>query len=98
MASNGTCVSRIAIIALLLAVRHVQATSFECSSKPLSAEQAARLTPCKVLIVGAGPGGLYSAYFLQELGHDLCVVEKKKELGGELLIHFQQYILLLTSR
>jgi heterodisulfide reductase subunit A-like polyferredoxin len=60
------------------------ATAADCRTEPLSAKQAANLTACKVLIVGAGPGGLYSAYFLRELGKDLCIVEKKQELGGEL--------------
>jgi NADPH-dependent 2,4-dienoyl-CoA reductase/sulfur reductase-like enzyme len=88
----ASCISLIAITVLLLATRHVLATTPACSSKALSAEQAAHLTFCKVLIVGAGPGGLYSAYFLRELGPDLCVVEKKKELGGGL-----SNILLSTS-
>ena len=37
--------------------------------------------PRKVLIIGAGPGGMYTA---AERGHDVTVWEKSKQIGGQL--------------
>lgn len=87
MAPYPIMISLLALCVLLIAMDHALAASrvSGCNSQPLSARQAAHFTPCRVLIVGAGPGGLYSAYFLRELGRDLCLVEKKTELGDELL-------------
>jgi glycine/D-amino acid oxidase-like deaminating enzyme len=39
---------------------------------------------CKVLVVGGGAGGIFSAYMLRELGSSVCVVERKKVWGGKL--------------
>ena len=38
----------------------------------------------KVAIIGGGPSGLTSAYFLQLMGHQCTVFEEKKQLGGML--------------
>ena len=41
-------------------------------------------TDCDVVIVGAGPGGLYSAYRLAPLyGVKLCVIESRDRVGGK---------------
>ncbi len=37
---------------------------------------------CDVLVIGAGPAGLSSAYFLQQLGYDVLVVENEPLCGG----------------
>lgn len=40
--------------------------------------------PRKVLIIGAGPGGMYTAVTAAERGHDVTVWEKGKQIGGQL--------------
>ena len=40
--------------------------------------------PKKVLVSGAGPGGLYPAVTAAERGHDVTVWEKSKQIGGQL--------------
>jgi 2,4-dienoyl-CoA reductase (NADPH2) len=40
-------------------------------------------TPMKVLIIGAGPGGLEAARVAKILGHDVTIIEKKNALGGQ---------------
>ena len=42
--------------------------------------------PKKVLVVGAGPGGLEAARVAGLRGHDVILVEKQKGLGGQLLL------------
>lgn len=39
--------------------------------------------PQKVLIIGAGPGGLEAARVGKILGHDVTIIEKKKVIGGQ---------------
>lgn len=41
-----------------------------------------RETGKKVLVIGAGPGGLSAAYHLRRFGHSVHVVEMGKEAGG----------------
>ena len=41
-------------------------------------------TPKNVLIIGAGPGGMYTAVTAAERGHDVTVWEKSKQIGGQL--------------
>src|SRR5262245_57642933 len=42
-------------------------------------------TDCEVAIVGAGAGGLYTAYKLAPtMGDKVCVFEKEAELGGRI--------------
>ncbi|MDD2980734.1 MAG: FAD-dependent oxidoreductase [Hespellia sp.] len=43
-------------------------------------------TPKKVLIIGAGPGGMYAAVTAAERGHDVTVWEKSAQIGGQLKI------------
>jgi 2,4-dienoyl-CoA reductase-like NADH-dependent reductase (Old Yellow Enzyme family)/thioredoxin reductase len=40
----------------------------------------------KVLVVGAGPGGIQAALTAAERGHQVYLVEKTKEMGGQLLL------------
>lgn len=40
--------------------------------------------PRKILIVGAGPGGMYTAVTAAERGHDVTVWEKSGQIGGQL--------------
>jgi 2,4-dienoyl-CoA reductase (NADPH2) len=46
------------------------------------------LNPKKVLIVGAGPAGLEAARVATLLGHEVLLVEKKNEIGGQLNVSF----------
>ena len=45
----------------------------------------------RVAIVGGGPSGLTSAYFLQLMGHQAVVYEEKSKLGGMLLYGIPSY-------
>ena len=45
----------------------------------------------KVAIVGGGPSGLTTAYFLQLMGHQTVVFEEKSKLGGMLLYGIPSY-------
>ena len=45
----------------------------------------------KVAIVGGGPGGLSAAYYLQQMGHQAVVFEKRKKLGGMLRYGIPNY-------
>lgn len=40
--------------------------------------------PKNVLVIGAGPGGMYTAVTAAERGHDVTVWEKSKQIGGQL--------------
>ena len=40
--------------------------------------------PKEVLVIGAGPGGMYTAVTAAERGHDVTVWEKSKQIGGQL--------------
>jgi len=39
--------------------------------------------PMKVLVIGSGPGGLETARIATILGHDVTILEKKDDLGGQ---------------
>ena len=45
----------------------------------------------KVAVVGGGPGGLTTAYFLRLMGHDVTVYEQRKKLGGMLRYGIPDY-------
>lgn len=40
--------------------------------------------PKKLLVIGAGPGGMYTAVTAAERGHDVTVWEKSNHIGGQL--------------
>ena len=50
--------------------------------KEISTDHAIRLK--KVFVVGGGPAGLEAAYAAWERGHKVSVIERSKELGGQL--------------
>ncbi|MCI9468655.1 MAG: FAD-dependent oxidoreductase [Oscillospiraceae bacterium] len=58
-----------------------------CAINPLSCKETKyRLEPTKnprrLLVVGGGPGGMYTAALAAELGHDVTLWEKDGKLGG----------------
>ncbi len=44
--------------------------------------------PLKVLIIGSGPGGLEAARVAKILGHDVTIIEKKDEIGGQINVSY----------
>lgn len=44
--------------------------------------------PQKILIIGAGPAGLEAARVATLLGHDVLIVDKKADIGGQLNVSF----------
>lgn len=57
----------------------------------IAQENRAKSTGKKIAIVGGGPGGLSSAYFLRLMGHEVCVYEQRKKLGGMLRYGIPDY-------
>lgn len=54
-------------------------------------EPCAKSTGKRIAIVGGGPGGLSAAYYLQRMGHQTVVYEKRKSLGGMLRYGIPNY-------
>lgn len=54
---------------------------------PACAESTGR----RVAIVGGGPGGLSAAYYLQLMGHQTTIYEKRRQLGGMLRYGIPNY-------
>ena len=67
--------------------------------KRMAADYAGKVPPppCapstgkRIAVVGGGPGGLSAAYYLQLMGHQTTVFEKRKKLGGMLLYGIPSY-------
>lgn len=55
------------------------------------AEPLAPSTGKRIAIVGGGPGGLSAAYYLQQMGHQCVIYEKRKKLGGMLRYGIPNY-------
>ncbi|RGC51468.1 MULTISPECIES: NAD(P)-binding protein [Erysipelotrichaceae] len=55
------------------------------------AKENAPSTGKKIAIVGGGPGGLSAAYYLQQMGHQAVIYEKRKKLGGMLRYGIPNY-------
>lgn len=60
-----------------------------CAVNPCAGREA-ELTPAdkkkKVVVVGGGPGGLYAAWLCALRGHEVTLLEKEEELGGNFRI------------
>lgn len=57
----------------------------------IAQETKAESTGKKIAVVGGGPGGLTTAYFLRLMGHEVCVYEQRKKLGGMLRYGIPDY-------
>ena len=62
-----------------------------CSINPNSSRESENLlkpteNPKNVMVVGAGPGGLYAAWALAKRGHNVTLYEKTDKLGGQFRI------------
>jgi len=53
------------------------------TAQPAPAPHAGEVVETDVLVVGAGPTGLYAAYYAGFRGHRVCVVDSLPELGGQ---------------
>ena len=53
--------------------------------------ECAPKTGKKIAVIGGGPGGLTTAYFLQLMGHQVTVYEQRKQLGGMLRYGIPNY-------
>ena len=53
--------------------------------------ELAEKTGKNVAVVGGGPGGLTTAYFLRLMGHEVTVYEQRKKLGGMLRYGIPDY-------
>lgn len=65
---------------------------FVCTMNPEAgheleiANAAASKTIQRILIVGGGPAGLTAAIYAAEKGHDVTLVEREAQLGGQMLL------------
>lgn len=55
------------------------------------AKENAPSTGKKIAIIGGGPGGLSAAFYLQQMGHQTVIYEKRKQLGGMLRYGIPNY-------
>ncbi|NVO09388.1 MAG: molybdopterin-dependent oxidoreductase [Bacteroidales bacterium] len=67
------------------------AADSDLSSKNHYKPEVAPSTGKKVAIIGAGPGGLSSAYFLQQKGHQCDIYEAQPHSGGWLRYGIPEY-------
>ena len=61
------------------------------NAKDIPLPKIAEKTGKKVAIVGGGPGGLTTAYFLTLMGHETVVYEQRHKLGGMLRYGIPDY-------
>jgi len=50
-----------------------------------------KITHCDCLIIGAGPAGLKASGLLNDLGYEVCILEKEKIAGGKLNIWYELF-------
>ena len=55
------------------------------------APEGAPSTGKRIAVIGGGPSGLSAAYYLQLMGHQVTVYEKRSKLGGMLLYGIPSY-------
>lgn len=71
-------------------IRGLKRTAVENASKVIPPERLSE-TGKKIAVVGGGPSGLTVAFYLQLMGHQVTVFERKKRLGGMLIYGIPAY-------
>lgn len=51
----------------------------------------------KIVIVGGGLSGLYSAYLLKNAGYEVSIIEAKNRIGGRILTHIDEETKLISE-
>jgi 2,4-dienoyl-CoA reductase-like NADH-dependent reductase (Old Yellow Enzyme family)/thioredoxin reductase len=69
--------------------RIFQQLDIQCAINPILGREGGIVSgkasmPKKVFVIGAGPGGIEAAHAAWERGHKVFLVEKRRELGGQL--------------
>ncbi len=67
------------------------ASDYDLESKDKWAPEVADSTGKKIAVIGAGPGGLSAAFFLQKLGHQVDIFEAAPQAGGWLRYGIPEY-------
>ncbi|MCK5022618.1 MAG: FAD-dependent oxidoreductase, partial [Candidatus Aenigmarchaeota archaeon] len=67
------------------------ASDFDLESEVHYKPEIAESTGKKVAVIGAGPGGLSAAYFLQQKGHQVDIFEANNHAGGWLRYGIPEY-------
>ena len=62
-----------------------------CQAGDVPQPACAESTGKRIAIIGGGPSGLSAAYYLQLMGHQAVVFEKRKQLGGMLRYGIPSY-------
>jgi hypothetical protein len=83
IADNQGCIGRMGINRLLGCIQNpavgLEKTWGEGTLKPAKVKK-------KVLIIGGGPGGMWAAKMAGRRGHDVTLLDRNQELGGQVLI------------
>ena len=67
------------------------ASDIDLMSKEKWIPEVAEKTDKKIAVIGAGPGGLSAAFFLQKLGHQVDIFEAAPKAGGWLRYGIPEY-------
>jgi len=83
IADNQGCIGRMGINRLLGCIQNpavgLEKTWGEGTLKPAKVKK-------KVMIIGAGPGGMWAAKMAGRRGHDVTLLDRNQEMGGQVLI------------
>jgi mycofactocin system FadH/OYE family oxidoreductase 2 len=83
IADNQGCIGRMGINRLLGCIQNpavgLEKTWGEGTLKPAKVKK-------KVMIIGAGPGGMWAAKMAGRRGHDVTLLDRNPEMGGQVLI------------
>ena len=71
-------------------IRGLKRFAYE-NAGPVPMMGCAESTGKKVAVVGGGPSGLTTAYFLSLMGHDVTIYERREKLGGMLRYGIPSY-------